>query len=74
MYLSASVGALPAVYTAGTAGIYIQMCARTSTGTGTDFRTGTGTDFRTGTGNFGKFGTTSIPVPETSVSSVHTGT
>ena len=31
---------------------------------------GTGTDFHTGTGHFGKFGKTSIPVPDTSVSSV----
>ena len=31
---------------------------------------GTGTDFHTVTGHFGKFGTTSIPVPDTSVSSV----
>ena len=38
-----------------------QVCA----GTGT----GTGTDFRTGAGRFGEFGT-SLPVPETSVSSV----
>ena len=29
---------------------------------------GTGTDFYTGTGHFGKFGTISIPVPDTSVS------
>ena len=29
---------------------------------------GTGTDFHTGTGYFGKFGTISIPVPDTSVS------
>ena len=31
---------------------------------------GTGTDFHTGTGHFGNFGTTSMPVPDTSVSSV----
>ena len=36
-----------------------------NTGTG-----GAGTDFRTGTGHFGMFGTTSIPVPDISVSSV----
>ena len=36
-----------------------------NTGTG-----GAGTDFRTGIGHFGKFGTTSILVPDTSVSSV----
>ena len=58
MYAQVCAGTLPAVYTAGTAGICIQVCA------------GTGTDFRTGTGRFGKFGTTSILVPETSVSSV----
>ena len=52
-------GTLPAVDTAGTAGICIQVCA----GIGT----GTGTDFRTGTVKFGKFGT-SIPVPENSIS------
>ena len=40
---------LPAIYTAGTAGICIQVCAGTSTGTGTYFRTGTG--------RFGKSGT-----------------
>ena len=56
------VGTLPGVYTAGTAGICIQVCA----GTGT----GAGTDFRTGTRRLGKFGTTSIPVPKTSVISV----
>ena len=56
---------LPAVYTAGTAGIFIQVCAGT----------GTGTDFRTDTGRFGKFGTTSIPAPESSVSryNINTG-
>ena len=55
MYLCASVrGYLPAVYTAGTAGICIQACSGT----------GTSTEFRTGTGRFGKFGTTSMPVPE----------
>ena len=32
---------------------------------------GTGTDFPAGTGHFGKFGTTPIPVPDTSVSLVH---
>ena len=31
---------------------------------------GTGTDFHTGAGHFGKFGKTSIPVSDTSVSSV----
>ena len=42
--------------------------------TGTD---GTGTDLQTGSGHAGKFGTKSIPVPATSVSSVrhqYTGT
>ena len=42
-------------------------------GTGTDLLTGTGgtgTDVLTGTGHFGKFGTISIPVPDTSVTSV----
>ena len=51
---------LRAVYIASTPGICIQVCAGT----------GIGIDLRTGTGRFGKFGTTSIPVPETSVSSV----
>ena len=32
---------MPAVYTAGTAGICSQLCAGTGTGTGTNFRTGT---------------------------------
>ena len=32
---------------------------------------GKGTDFHTCNGSFGSFGTTSIPVPDTSVSSVH---
>ena len=31
---------------------------------------GTGTEFHTGTGHFGNFGTTSIPVPDTLVTSV----
>ena len=31
---------------------------------------GAGTDFHTGAKHFGKFGTTSTPVPDTSVSSV----
>ena len=31
----------------------------------------TGTDFHTGTGHIGKFGTRSMPAPDTSVSSVH---
>ena len=61
-YLSANMCRYIAIYTAGTAGICIEVRA----GTGT----GTGADIRTGTGRFGKFGTTSIPVPETSVSSV----
>ena len=41
-------------------------------GTGTDFHTGTGKNWHinTRTGHFGKFGTTSIPVPDTLVSSV----
>ena len=56
------VGILPSVYTAGTAGICIQVCA--GAGTGTD------TDFRTGTGRFRNGGTTSIPVRQTSVSLV----
>ena len=46
---------LSVVYTAGTAGICVQLC------------TGAGTER---TGRFGRFGTTSIPVPEPSVSSV----
>ena len=39
--------------------------------TGTAGTAGTGADFLTGTGHFGKFGTTSIPVPDTPESSVH---
>ena len=41
-------------------------------GTGTDFHTGTGKNWHinTRTGHFGKFGTTSIPVPGNLVSSV----
>ena len=55
-------GTRPEVYTARTAGIWIQVYAGTSTGNCTAFRTGAE--------RVGKFGTTSVPVPETSVSSV----
>ena len=64
MYLDASVFRYLAggIYRRYTTYTCIQVCA----GTGT----GTATDFRACTGRFGKFGTPSIRVPETSVSAV----
>ena len=72
----ACVGTLPAVYTAGTA-VYVFKCVPVLVPvpiqtfvTVPDASVKVRYDINTGAENFGKFGTTSIPVPETSVSSV----